>query len=329
MNRISYFKDTLFQPRRWGFEERALELFNFQAVHNEVYAQYLSNLKVDVSSVQTLEQIPCLPIEAFKSNRVITGSEPVEMSFTSSGTTGANTSHHYIRSEKFYLDLTEKLFSEAYGEVSEYAWLALLPAYLERKGSSLVSMANRFIDKSKYVESGFFLDNLEQLNEVLGQLQEKNIPTVLLGVSFGLLDFAEQFPQKLEQVIVMETGGMKGRRKEMVRDELHQILKDGLGVKEIHSEYGMTELMSQSYSKGRGVYQPSSTMKILIRDTTDPFAYLPTGKTGGINVIDLGNVDSCAFISTQDLGLVYADGSFEVLGRFDHSDIRGCNLMVL
>lgn len=270
-----------------------------------------------------------MPIEVFKSQTVISGEFKPQEIFTSSGTTGMETSKHFVQELDLYTKSFRKGFELFYGPVSNYCVLALLPAYLERTGSSLVYMANDFINQSRHPLSGFYLNDLSQLAENLKKLEKENQPTLLLGVSFALLDLAEQFPQKLSNTIVMETGGMKGRRKELTRDELHTILKRGFGLDKIHSEYGMTELLSQAYSTGDGVFNCPPWMRVLIREQSDPLSYAPAGKTGGINVIDLANIDSCSFIATSDLGRLHTNGNFEVLGRFDSSDVRGCNLMVV
>ena len=311
------------------FEAMALDVFQFQFRHNPVYQAFCTYLGKSEKTVHQLRDIPFLPIEFFKSHRVITGQKPPEIIFESSGTTQTQTSKHVVTDLSLYEESFSRGFSLFYGPIEDYCILALLPAYLERKGSSLVYMVNDLISKSQHPSSGFYLHNLEELHHKLMDLQKSGTKTLLIGVSFALLDLAEQFPMKLEDTIIMETGGMKGRRKELIREELHGILKSALGVSAIHSEYGMTELLSQAYSKGHGIFQTPPWMKILTRDTEDPLSFQPRGKTGGINVIDLANLYSCSFIATQDLGKTYADGSFEVLGRFDSSDIRGCNLMVL
>lgn len=259
---------------------------------------------------------------------VVSGEFEPQQIFTSSGTTGMETSKHFVRALDLYTKSFRKGFEHFFGPVTNICVLALLPAYLERTGSSLVYMANDFISQSRHPLSGFYLDNLSNLSENLKKLEKQNRPTVLLGVSFALLDLIEQFPQKLHNTIVMETGGMKGRRKELTRDELHSILKSGFGLDKIHSEYGMTELLSQAYSKGDGLFNCPPWMQVLIREQADPMSYAPAGKTGGINIIDLANIDSCSFIATSDLGRLHTNGNFEVLGRFDSSDVRGCNLMV-
>lgn len=310
------------------FDKTALQIFEYQAKNCTVYRQFIAGLKVDVDSVKSVEQIPFLPIEFFKSHRVLSTSQPEELTFTSSGTTGITTSSHYVTDKTWYEDSFRDAFKLFYGNIKDYTVLALLPSYLEREGSSLIYMVNDMIQQSANPDSGFFLYNHDELYQQLKKQQDAKKPTVLIGVTFGLLDFIENYNIIFPELIIMETGGMKGRRKEMIREELHDILCKGFGVKAIHSEYGMTELLSQAYSLGDGIFVCPPWMKIIIRDTNDPISTLANGKTGGINVIDLANINSCSFIATQDLGKTFVDGSFEVLGRFDQSDIRGCNLLI-
>ena len=311
------------------FEELALAIFRYQAVKDEVYGQYLKGLSISPHSVKKIEEIPFLPIDFFKSHKVISDSDSKEeLIFTSSGTSGMVQSKHYVSDVSVYEKSYLKGFEFFYGNIEDYCVLALLPSYLERDGSSLIYMAEDLIKKSKHADSGFYLNNYDELISKLNALEARGQKTILIGVTYALLDLAEKQKLNLKNTIVMETGGMKGKRKEMVREELHATLCKGLGVNKIHSEYGMTELLSQAYSKGDGIFNCPSWMKILIRDTNDPFTILETKKTGGINVIDLANINSCSFIATQDLGKIYPDNSFEVLGRFDNSDIRGCNLLV-
>ncbi len=310
------------------FEQLALQVFQYQATNNRVYQEYLEHLKFDISTVKSLTQIPFLPIDFFKSHKVVSTDKEAQAIFTSSGTTGNLTSRHYVPDLKIYEASFTKGFEQYYGAVSDYCILALLPSYLEREGSSLIYMMEKLIKDSKHEKSGFYLHNHEELIAAITDLKKQNQKILLLGVSFALLDLAEKFQLDLDGVIVMETGGMKGRRKEITREELHAFLTQRLGVEKIHSEYGMTELLSQAYSKGDSLFFTPSWMKIMIRDTYDPFSYEKQGRSGGVNVIDLANIHSCSFIETQDLGRIHADGSFEILGRFDHSDIRGCNLLV-
>lgn len=311
------------------FLQASLAVFQFQYTHNSVYRQFCDLMERGPENVNKLEEIPFLPIEFFKSHQILSSDQKIEITFTSSGTTGKQTSKHKITDLSLYEKTYEKAFEKFYGNIEDYVVLALLPSYLERKGSSLIYMANAFIKNSKHLESGFYLNELDALSEKLTRLDAEGKKILLIGVSFALLDLVENRQFDLKNTIVMETGGMKGRRKEMIRKELHKILRHGFGVKKIHSEYGMTELLSQAYSPGDGIFHCPKTMAMLIRDPEDALSYLSEGKTGGINVIDLANLNSCSFIATQDLGKKINKNSFEILGRFDHSDIRGCNLMAL
>jgi len=310
------------------FMQTALKVFRFQAANNSVYSKYINLLDIDVNAVDCLEKVPFLPIEFFKSHKVVSTDEEAKAVFTSSGTSGNLTSRHHVPDLSIYEDSFTKGFEAFYGPVKDYCILALLPSYLEREGSSLIYMMEKLIKDSGHPKSGFYLNNHEELIAHLEELKAQNQKVLLLGVSFALLELAENHWLDLGDVIVMETGGMKGRRKELTREELHSIFTSRLGVKKIHSEYGMTELLSQGYSKGDSLFETPAWMKILIRDAYDPFSYEKIGRSGGVNVIDLANLNSCSFIETQDLGKIYADGSFEILGRFDNSDIRGCNLLV-
>ena len=291
------------------FHAKTMELFAFQYQNNPVYAEFCDHLGVVPKKVEQIDQIPFLPIEFFKSKTIQTTGMPAEITFTSSGTTGSVPSRHHVAD----LSLYEMGFRKAF----------------EREWSSLVYLAQDLISGSKHPESGFYLNDLEGLKKRLQLLESQGQKTLLLGVTYALLDLVEAFPFQLKHTIVMETGGMKGKRKELVREALHAQLCAGFGVDAIHSEYGMTELLSQAYSDGSGIFHCPPWMRVLIRDTEDPLSYQALGKTGGINIIDLANAYSCPFIATQDLGKGYEDGSFEVLGRFDHADIRGCNLMVV
>jgi phenylacetate-coenzyme A ligase PaaK-like adenylate-forming protein len=311
------------------FTKTALEVFKYQFKNNKVYRSFCDLINKHPSDVTKIEEIPFLPIEFFKSRKVLSSLDEIQETFTSSGTTGSITSAHFVTDINFYKQSYLNGFAHFYGNIEEYTVLALLPNYLERNGSSLVFMVDDLIGKSKNSESGFYLNNLDELAKKLINLDKKGQKILLIGVSFALLDLIEKHQFKLKNTIIMETGGMKGRRKELIRNELHQLLQDGFGVAEIHSEYGMTELLSQAYSKGNGVFETPPWMKILTRDTEDALTILPTEKAGGINIIDLANYNSCSFIATQDLGKVYQNGTFEIIGRFDNSDIRGCNLMVL
>lgn len=311
------------------FEKTALKVFRFQYENNLVYREFCNFLKTDVQKVKSLEQIPFLPIQFFKSHKVITDENPIQITFTSSGTTGMVTSNHFISEVSLYEESYRKGFAQFYGNIEDYVILALLPSYLEREGSSLIYMVEDLIQMTNNPESGFYLHNHEELIEKLTRLDHSGHNVILIGVTYALLDLIEKHPFRLQNTIIMETGGMKGQRKEMIREELHEQLCQGFGVTAIHSEYGMTELLSQAYSLGNGVFECPSWMQILIRDTEDALTYVADGKTGGLNVIDLANINSCSFIATQDLGKKNPNNSFEVLGRFDNSDIRGCNLMVI
>ncbi len=311
------------------FETIALQVFNYQYQNNIVYKTFCDHLKTNPSIVKSVNEIPFLPIQFFKSHKVISGtSEVLNKKFTSSGTTGSIPSTHYISDLNIYEKSYLTSFRKFYGNIEDYIVLALLPSYLEREGSSLIYMANDLINRSHSKESGFYLNNLSTLKETLIQLDNSGKKILLIGVTFALLDLIEQDIFQLKNTIIMETGGMKGRRKELIRKELHEILCNGFGVSKIHSEYGMTELLSQAYSKGNGIFECPPWMNVYIRDTEDALSALPYGKSGGVNIIDLANIHSCSFIATQDLGKAYKGKSFEILGRFDNSDIRGCNLMV-
>ena len=311
------------------FEKIALKTFRYQHKHNLVYRQFCDYLKTDVTSVKTLEKIPFLPIQFFKSHQVVSNTNAFQELFTSSGTTGAITSRHYVTDVTLYEKSYLNAFAQFYGDIENFVVLALLPSYLDRSGSSLIYMVSDLIKKSNSPDSGFYLNNFDDLINKLLLLDSQGQNVLLIGVTYALLDVIEKRKFDLKNTIIMETGGMKGRRKELIREELHHVLCDGFGVSGIHSEYGMTELLSQAYSLGEGVFECPSWMHVLIRDTEDAFSYVKNQKTGGINVIDLANINSCSFIATQDLGKKYDNESFEVLGRFDNSDIRGCNLMVI
>ena len=323
-------QETIFNIKSEAqFTEIAIAVFKHQFKNNKVYRSFCDLINKHPSDVTKVEQIPFLPIQFFKTREVLSAVEEIDEIFTSSGTTGSITSKHFVTDINLYKESYLKGFAHFYGNIEEYVVLALLPNYLERNGSSLVFMVDDLIAKSKNAESGFYLNNIDELTKKLIKLEEKGQKIVLIGVSFALLDLIEKHQFNLKNTIVMETGGMKGRRKELIRNELHQLLQEGFGVDKIHSEYGMTELLSQAYSKGNGVFETPPWMKILARDTEDALTILPRGKAGGINVIDLANYNSCSFIATQDLGKVHENETFEIIGRFDNSDIRGCNLMVL
>lgn len=316
-------------PSQKQFEKTALKAFRFQYENNMVYRDFCNFLNTDVQKVKSIQQIPFLPIQFFKSHNVVSNGNLVQTTFTSSGTTGMITSKHLITDVSLYERSYRRAFSQFYGNIEDYAVLALLPSYLEREGSSLIHMVEDLIKLTRNENSGFYLHNHEELIEKLIQLDNSGQNVILIGVTYALLDLVEKRKFDLKHTIIMETGGMKGKRKEMIREELHDQLCKGFGVTAIHSEYGMTELLSQAYSLGNGIFECPNWMQILIRDTEDALTYVETGKTGGVNVIDLANINSCSFIATQDLGKKYPNNTFEVLGRFDNSDIRGCNLMVV
>ena len=312
-----------------SFEKMALKVFRFQYDNNTVYQEFCDLVKRDKSNVKALTDIPFLPIQFFKSHAILSSQEPVAITFTSSGTSGMTTSKHLVTNLNFYKQSFRTAFSQFYGSIENYVILALLPSYLEREGSSLIYMVEDMITQSNHPDSGFYLHNYEELALKLEELDTSGQNVLLIGVTYALLDLIEKQSFHLKNTIIMETGGMKGKRKELIREELHQLLCNGFGVSSIHSEYGMTELLSQAYSFGNGIFECPPWMSVLIRDPEDALTYVSDGKTGGINVIDLANINSCSFIATQDLGKKYPNHSFEVLGRFDASDVRGCNLMIV
>jgi phenylacetate-coenzyme A ligase PaaK-like adenylate-forming protein len=312
------------------FCRTAIEVFRYQSSENAIYQEFIRHLGINKDSVSFISQIPFLPVELFKRHKIISGDSPEVIIFESSGTTGSDISRHYVSDTGLY----EKSFSECfrlfYNDPEDYFIAALLPSYSDRKNSSLVYMMDKLIRRSRNPLSGFYNDNIPELLSNIEKEKKSNGKILLIGVSYTLIDLAEQYSPDLSGVVVMETGGMKGRRKEITRRELHSLLKKGLNIKEVHSEYGMTELLSQAYSKGMEIFHCPPWMKILIRDPQDPFSVTAEkGITGGINIIDLANINSCSFLATGDLGKLYDDGGFEVLGRFDNSDIRGCNLLTV
>lgn len=314
------------------FEHLAYELFKYQYENNPLYRDYVDSLHKNIQDIRQMADIPFLPIGFFKTHEVKTGTFVPDMIFESSGTTATTPSRHFVKDVMLYKHSFRKAFAHFYGPVEQLAIIGLLPAYLERQHSSLVYMVDDLIRQSGKPESGFYLYDFKGLSKKLSELEVKNASTVLIGVTFALLDFAEKYPTRLTHTIVMETGGMKGRREEMTRDEVHDVLKGQLGLNQIHSEYGMSELMSQAYSDGNGVFRCPPWMRVLLRNPTDPLqVYAPeqSVQRGMINIIDLANIHSCAFIATDDIGKLYPDGGFEVTGRADHSDIRGCNQLVL
>ncbi len=311
------------------FPSVALRVFHYQRIANPIYARFLELLSIDPQAVRRTSEIPYLPIALFKTQSLRSGSWLPERTFTSSGTTGAAVSRHDLRDPAWYRRNARRTFEQIYGPLAGFTILALLPAYLERQGSSLVFMVDDFIAYGGQAESNFFLNDLDQLIRRIEDLGRRGEKILLLGVSFALLDLAERYGRPLPAgTVVMETGGMKGRRKELTRNELHQLLQDTFELDHIHSEYGMTELFSQAYAPTQGRFLPAPTMRVLAREVTDPFAIRPSGKTGALNIIDLANLDTISFIATDDLGRVAADGTFTVEGRLDASDLRGCNLLV-
>lgn len=330
MNFLKSFKERIFYVNDENFETMALELFEFQRSHNPIYKSYLENLGVVSSAIDRIDKVPFLPIEFFKYHRVTTGSWQEQGIFQSSGTTGQISSKNYMEDLEFYKKVSKNAFEAMYGPLSDYHILALLPSYLERGNSSLVYMVDCFIKASASEYSGFYLSNYDELVDKLNHLNKNPKKVLLIGVTYALLDLVENFQLDPgdNNLLVMETGGMKGRRREMIREELHKKLSKGFNLDTIHSEYGMTELHSQGYASQMGSFQTAPWMRVKIREINDPFSFVPNGSTGGINIIDLANVSTCAFIETSDLGRQNENGTFEVLGRFDNSEMRGCNLMV-
>ena len=320
---LNKYKDFL-QGDGVNFSELALDIFRYQAKNNEVYQRFLKYLNTGIDRVDTISKIPFLPVSLYKKYEIKSGVWLEERVFESSSTTGLIPSKHYLRDLNFYLQNAKNIFEEAYGSLKDFCFMALLPSYLERNNSSLIFMVDYFIKESGCGK--FYKNNYKELLDDIREFKgEKKI--ILIGVTYALLDMAKMLDESIPCIIIMETGGMKGRGKELPRKQVHNILQKCFGVEDIHSEYGMTELLSQSYSKGKGVFRTSSTMKVLFSDIYDPFFYVEAGKQGKINIIDLANIDTCSFISTDDLGRDLGNGKFEVLGRTDESDIRGCNLL--
>jgi hypothetical protein len=329
LNSFESFKSLLYTVNDRSFGDIALQLFEIQAFHNPVYRLYLKSLGVNPKAISDIFEIPFMPISFFRHHSVKTGAWTSSQAFSSSGTTGAVTSTHHVYDLPFYLQHAERCFQHFFGDLRQYHFMALLPSYMERTGSSLIAMMDHFIKQSESPFSGFYLYNTDQLLSDIDKLKiDKIRKTILWGVSFAMLDLAEQNPLDLSDCLIFETGGMKGRRKEITRHKLHSVIREQLQVEKVHSEYGMTELFSQAYSFENEKFSPSPWMRIIGRDITDPFHKGLLGETAGINVIDLANWHSMAFIETEDIGKVYADGSFEIMGRLDNSDIRGCNLLV-
>lgn len=328
-------RKVIFDVQEQNFEHLAVRIFQFQCAQNPLYHDYCKTLQVSVESVEHIRQIPFLPIQFFKSKKITTTQFEPEMVFESSGTTGSVNSKHIIKDIELYEESFVKNIENTYGNIQEYCVLGLLPSYLERSNSSLVWMVKKLIDKSIYPQSGFHLTDFENLYNILLQNEKDSIPTLLIGVTYALLDFFEKHPMRLSHTIVMETGGMKGRKSEMTRNAVHRRIKELASVEDVHAEYGMTELLSQAYAKKGGIFSCPSWMKVVLRKEDDPFDICYPGSmaqnycTGAINVIDLANLYSCSFIATDDVGKLYNDGKFEVLGRLDNSDIRGCSLMAI
>ncbi len=328
---LNNIKQAVFSIRgEEDFNVVALKVFRYQAEQNKVYKRFLELIGCKVAEVEHYSEVPFLPIQFFKSLDVITGNAPVEKVFKSSGTTATGRSRHLVTDWEVYRTSFTRGWEYFYGDIENYVVLALLPNYLEQGESSLVYMVDNLMRLSNDKRSGYCLDSLENTARLLNDLsQQKDKKVLLIGVSYALLDLIEQFDFELgNNVVIMETGGMKGRRKELTKAELHRVLKKGFGVDAIHSEYGMTELLSQAYSKGNGIFETPPWMRVLVRDVNDPLSFRNKKKSGGINVIDLANVNSCSFIATQDLGKLYEGNKFEILGRFDYSDVRGCNLLI-
>lgn len=329
MDNFKSFESLLYTVNETNINDIALRLFRYQAIHNPVYANYLNHLGTSIQDVKAINEIPFLPISFFKNHPLKTGTWQDETFFTSSGTTGQSTSTHHIADLNFYLLHAERCFTHAFSQLSDFHFLAVMPSYLERENSSLISMMNSFIRKSNSEYSGFYLYDYDKLLRDIDLIRKKgNKKIILWGVSFALLDIAEKHQPDLNDCLIFETGGMKGRRKEIVRQDLHAQLKKYLNVNTVYSEYGMTELLSQAYTKGGDIFNSHPWMKIIARDVADPFERGQIGRSGGLNVMDLANFHSIAFIETEDSGVVLADGSFEVMGRLDNTDSRGCNLMV-
>ncbi len=323
-----YFNESkIFSVNEENFRHIALEIFRFQYNYQSIYQKFCDGLKRNPDNVFSEQQIPFLPIGFFKTENIIAEGVIAETVFESSGTTGSVNSKHSVASLALYETSFQNAFKRFYGNVEEYCVLALLPSYLEKGNSSLVYMAERLMRQSNHPENGFFIHNFNELAARLAALEFQQQKVLLIGVTYALLDFAEQFPMHLRHTTIIETGGMKGRRKEMLREEVHQELKQAFNIENIHSEYGMTELLSQAYSNENGIFRSPAWMKVLARDIYNPLQILEPEKTGALNIIDLANIYSCAFIATDDIGIVHTNGSFEVAGRRDNADVRGCSLM--
>lgn len=326
MKSFNSFKTNVFRVTNQNFEKCALELFHFQYDYNKTYRDYVQFLNVHPGDVTTISTIPFLPIQFFKYHEVKTGDFTHQHVFESSGTTGP-TSKHYIEDLDFYKKVSAKIFNSFFGNIDQSIIIGLLPSYLERNNSSLVYMVNHLIQESKNDRSGFYLNNLEILEQRLKLFSERKLAVYLFGVTFALLELANEFQIDMKNLYILETGGMKGRGRELIREELHRKLKKAFKTNHIFSEYGMTELLSQAYLQKDGLFHTPSWMRVLIREIHDPFGHVKNGQTGIIKVIDMANVHSCAFIETEDLGVRIGDG-FKVIGRLDNSDLRGCNLLL-
>ncbi|MCD4773631.1 MAG: acyltransferase [Bacteroidales bacterium] len=326
---MNKFKNTIFNTNSTEkFNDAAIEIFHYQYQSNELYQEFVNHLKIKPSDIRSYNEIPFLPVGFFKTHKIKSNKKAAEIVFSSSGTSGSIPSKHYVTDISVYQYSFRNAFEYFFGDIKNYCVLALLPSYLEREGSSLVFMIDDLIKRSENSNSGFYLYNTHGLVKKIHEMEHQKQKVILFGVSFALLDLVEKYTINTPNAIIMETGGMKGRKKEIIRNELHRQLCDGFGVQSIQSEYGMTELLSQAYSKANGIYNTPPWMKILVRDINDPLSIIGNNKTGGINIIDLANYNSCSFIATQDLGKLHNNSSFEVLGRFDESDIRGCSLLV-
>lgn len=326
-------EDKIFAADDRNFTQIALDVFNFQYQNNAIYRQFCTALQINPTAVTSLQKIPFLPIGFFKSHTIATTTFTAAAVFESSGTTQTTNSKHSVKDIALYQKSFNKTFQLFYGDITKYCIIGLLPSYLERNNSSLVMMADQLIQQSRHPQSGFYLNDFEKLKDTILQLEKQQQPTLVIGVTFALLDFAQAFPMPLQHTVIMETGGMKGRRKEMTKQQVHLILQEAFQLSNIHSEYGMTELLSQAYSSGKGIFNSPPWMKILIREEDDPLTVFTNNDhnilAGAVNCIDLANLYSCSFIATEDAGKLYQDGSFEILGRLDNSDIRGCSLLAL
>ncbi len=321
------FVNKIFQ-KNISFTVLALNLFSYQYANNKIYRQWCDALKINPATINSIEAIPFLPISLFKTHKIICEDENYEAVFESSGTTQALKSKHYIKDMDVYTQSFTTCFKLFYGDIKDWCIIGLLPSYLQQKNSSLIKMVDVLIRQSENIDSGYYLNDFKELHTILMHLQNQKQKILLIGVTYALLDFAEKFPLKLTSAIIMETGGMKGRRKEITRAEVHNILKKQFHIQQVHSEYGMTELLSQAYSKADGRFYCPPWMKVFVRDEEDPLKISVKGK-GILNIIDLANINSCAFIATEDVGEIFENGSFAVHGRIDNSDLRGCSLMVV